>query len=296
MFESLCRSRVPVDADRLKSQAAEVGAVLSEASVRAGHAAEHLAHQTKGAAYQARDWAAPRVERAWSEGRRAAAPKLEEAVETAAERALPLVDKGHDRLVEDLLPKLVAAINTAAAATAVGADKARDIANARLTELAHVPPPTPPRKAHTGAKIFWSIAGLAVVGAVLAAFRRHQPTTDPWAEEPWEDVEPESHSGVRDTLAHAADAVGEAAGEAVAAARGTGEMLADKARALTEKEDVTAAATSDVVLDESAAAAVEVTPEPAADEAPKPAPRRSTRKAATPKDAVPEQDAGPADS
>ncbi len=285
MFESLRRSRVPVDTDRLKSQAAEVGAVLSEASARAGLAAEHLAHQTKDAAHQAKDWAAPRVERAWYEGRRAAAPKIEEAVETAAERALPLVDKGHDRLVEDLLPKLVAAINTAAAATAIGADKARDLANARLTGFAHVPPP-PPKKSRTGAKIFWSIAGLAVVGAVLAAFRRNQPTSDPWAEEPWEDLEEEAPlSRVRETLAEAADTVGEVAGEAVATARGTGEMLAEKARSLTEKEDASSTAASDVVQGDTPADE----PAPEAPATPvKPAARRATRKPATPKDAAPE--------
>ncbi len=295
MFDSLRRSRVPVDTDRLKSQAAEVGAALSEASIRAGHAAEHLAHQTKDAAYQAKDWATPRVERAWNEGRRVAGPKIEEAVETAAEKALPLVDKTHDRLVEEVLPKFVAALSAAAAAAAVGADKARDVANARLTELAHVEVPVPPKKSHTGAKIFWWLTGIAVVGAVIAAIRRNQPTSDPWAEEPWEDAEVEAkHGGVRDTLAHAADAVGEVAGEAVATARGTGEMLAEKARSLTDKDEAAAEPTAG----EPTAAAVEITPEATApaDEAAKPAPRRSTRKPATPKDVAPEQDAGTANS
>lgn len=289
MFDNLRRTRVQVDTDRLKNQAAEVGAVLSGASVRAGQTAEHLAHQAKDAAGQAKDWAAPRVERAWHEGRKAAAPKVEQAVEQVAEKALPLVDKTHDALVDDVLPKLVAAVNAAAAAAAVGADRARDVANVRLAELAHVPPPA---KKHTGAKIFWSIAGLAIVGAVLAAVRGRRPTTDPWAEEPWEEAELEAeHTSVRDTIADAADAVGEAAGEAVAAARGTGEVLAEKARAATHRaepvapvgsEDVTAplATPSDVV---------------AAAEETKPAPKRATRKPAT-KATPPKTDTGTADA
>ena len=43
MFDHLCRSAHPtVDADRLKSQAADVGALLSDASARAGQAAEMI--------------------------------------------------------------------------------------------------------------------------------------------------------------------------------------------------------------------------------------------------------------
>ena len=111
MTRHLRRSRQTVDADRLKSQAAELGGALSGASARAGQTATQLAHQAKEAAVQAKDWAAPRAEKAWYEGRKAAAPK----VERAAEMALPLVDKTHDRLVDDLIPKLVAAVTAAAA-------------------------------------------------------------------------------------------------------------------------------------------------------------------------------------
>jgi len=217
MFDHLCRSAHPtVDADRLKSQAADVGALLSDASARAGQAAETFAHQAKDAAVQAKDWAAPRVEKAWYEGMKAAAPK----VELAAEKALPLVDRTHDRLIDDVLPKLLAAVNAAAAAAAVGADKARDVASARLTDLAHIAP-EPPKKSHTGAKVFWSIAGLAIAGAVLAAFRRSRPTTDPWAEEPWEDAEEDLDARTTqlgDDLGDAADLVSKKAADVTAAA------------------------------------------------------------------------------
>lgn len=183
MLDRLRGSRPKLDTERLKVQAADVGAKLSDVTVRAGLTAEQLAEQAKEAAVHAKEWAAPRAERAWHEGKKAAAPKIE----AAAEKAIPLVDTAHDRLVDDILPKLVAAVTAAAGAAAVGADKAREVADAKLTELAHI---TPPKKKRTGAKVFWTIAGLAALGAVYAAFRRSGPTTDPWAEDPW-DAEPE---------------------------------------------------------------------------------------------------------
>jgi len=182
MLDRLRGSRPTLDADRLKSQAADVGVRLSDVAAHAAETAEQLADQAKEAAIHAKEWAVPRAEKAWYEGRKAAAPR----VEAAAEKAIPLVDTAHDRLVDDILPKLVAAITAAAGAAAVGADKAREVADARLTELAHV---APPPKKHTGAKVFWTIAGLAIAGAVVAVFRRRRPTTDPWAEEPWDEAE-----------------------------------------------------------------------------------------------------------
>ena len=262
MFDNLRRTRVQVDTDRLKSQAAEVGAVLSGASVRAGHTAENLAHQAKDAAHQAKGWAAPRVERAWYQGRATAQPKVEQAVEQVAEKALPLVDKTHDRLVEDIMPRLVAAINAAAAAAVIGADRARDAANERLSELAHVPPPAPP-KSHTGAKVFWSIAGLAVVGAVLAALRRNRPTTDPWAEEPWEEAEVEASTATVDTPTSA-----------------------------TVDTPTPGAEVSDDSTTSAAELAAALDPDEAAPVAPKPSRARRT----TTKPVDPEQDAGTANS
>ena len=239
MFDHLCRSAHPtVDADRLKSQTADVGALLSDASVRAGQAAETFAHQAKDAAVQAKHWAAPRVEKAWYEGMKAAAPK----VELAAEKALPLVDRTHDRLVDDVLPKLLAAVNAAAAAAAVGADKARDVASAKLTDLAHIAP-EPPKKSHTGAKVFWSIAGLAIAGAVLAAFRRNRPTTDPWAEEPWEDAEEDLDARTTqlgDDLADAADLVSKKAADVTAAVKDSSAKVAGLVQETAAKADAKA--------------------------------------------------------
>ena len=238
MLDRLRGSRPTLDTDRLKSQAADVGARLSDVTARAGLTAEQLAEQAKEAALHAKDWAAPRAEKAWYEGKKAAAPKIE----AAAEKAIPVVDTAHDRLVDDILPKLVAAITAAAGAAAVGADKARDVADAKLTELAHI---APPPKKHTGAKVFWSIAGLAIAGAVFAAFRRRQPSTDPWAEEPWDDAEADldaraadlqASEAIDDVLTPAAEATAvaergleTAEAEATAAAEETTEKLGESA-------------------------------------------------------------------
>jgi hypothetical protein len=248
MFDLLRRSaRHGVDTDRLRSHAADVGASLQHASSHAGQTAAQLADQARVGALQAVDWAAPRVEKALREGAKAAAPK----VERAAEKAVPLVDTAHDRLVEDLLPKLVAAVGALATATATGADKARDVTSAKLTELAHLEVPEP-KKSHTGAKVFWLIAGIAAVGAAIAAWRRSQPQHDPWAEQPWESAEhgadrfkhraAEAREEVRDDLGSAAEAVGEVAGEAVARtreatekAKEASERVAERAREATEK-------------------------------------------------------------
>lgn len=246
MFDHVRRHRPAVDADRIKEQAADLGAVIAD---RAADLAEHA----KTSALHAKDWAEPRVEhlvestrpraeKLWHDGVRAAQPK----VERAAEKSLPMVDTAHDKLVDDLLPKLVASLTAAAAATAAGADKARDVTSAKLSEIAHVEPPKPP-KSHTGAKVFWLVAAVAAIGAAFTAWRSSRPTTDPWAEQPWEpaggtpDFRARS-AGLNDTvtdvkheLGEAAEHVGELAGETVARTREATEKAAEKAREATEK-------------------------------------------------------------
>jgi phosphohistidine phosphatase SixA len=278
MTRYLCRSRRSVEADRLKNRAAEFSGAVSSASSRAGQTATQLAQQARDAAVHAKAWAAPRAEKAWYESRKATAPK----VERAAEMALPLVDRTHDRLVDDLLPKLVAAVNAAAAATAVGADRARDATAARLTDLAHIPVPEP-KKSRTGAKIFWSIAGLAVAGAVVAVFRRSRPMNDPWAEEPWETAERDLKARAAEELGDAADTVGQTAGLAVARTREASEKVAERAREATRK------ATARRKEEEADAAAAPAALEPKATTEPaatKPAPKPASSKPASSKPAV----------
>ena len=96
-----------VDTDKLKDQAAE--AVV----------------QAKDAAVQAKEWGAPkveaflewlqpRVEKAWQDSIQAAAPR----VEKAAGKAGPAIDTAHDKIVDEVLPKIVASFNAAAAGAA----------------------------------------------------------------------------------------------------------------------------------------------------------------------------------
>lgn len=238
MFDRIRRSASTVDAEQLKTQAAGIGAALGEASAQAQVAAAKLAEEARIAALHAKEWAGPRVEKAWRDGAKAATPKIE----AAAERAVPMVDTAHDTFVEDVLPKLVAAVSAAATAAAAGADKARDATSAKLTEMAHLEVPEPEKKSHVLATIMWLLAGAAAAGAALAAWNRSKPTTDPWAEQPWEPVDQDptdrfkaAAADVKYELGDAAEAVGEAAGETVARTRGATEKAAERAREAAEK-------------------------------------------------------------
>lgn len=231
MFDRIRAARTTVDAERLKSQAAELQAVLADAGSKANVTAAHLAEQARLQAAVAKewatphvehgvDWARPRLEKALAEGKHRAAPH----VEAAARKAVPVVDTAHDKLVDELLPKLVAAIGAAAAATAAGADKAHDVTAARLTELSHIET----KKSHKGRNVLLFLALAGAGAAAYQAWRRSTPTTDPWAEDPWQATpstttrRPDFQGVVEDVrheLEDAAEAVGEAAGEAVARTR-----------------------------------------------------------------------------
>lgn len=114
---------------RTVEHAAAMREWLSPMVERAAQVAREQALVARGhgrlAAGQAKDWAAPRVgaamgwatphlERGMERGLRVAAPRIE----AAAERAVPAVDAIRDRIVEQVLPRLVEAVNTAALAGA----------------------------------------------------------------------------------------------------------------------------------------------------------------------------------
>lgn len=216
----------PVEPVRL-TNAARLSAALAGASATAGQSATVMAEQAKLAAEQARlaaiqarywasphvtsavgwasphvtsarDWASPRVESAWRRSQEAASP----TVERVAGKAVPVVDTAYERLVQDLLPKVVASVTAAAAATAAGADKAHDATSARLRDLAHL---EPPKKSNTGAKVFWILTGLAAGGAAIAAWQRKGPSTDPWAEQPWEPLDDDPDATTTASLATSGD-------------------------------------------------------------------------------------------
>lgn len=173
-----------IDTEKVKEKAAEATALLSDVSSKAATQAGSFAAQAKDRASNAKDWAQPRVhdfiawltpraEKAWQDSVQAAAPQ----VEKAAGKAAPLIDSAHDKLVDDLLPKMVSAFN-AAADNAAAAQGKTSLA-ATVTDAAD--------KASKKSRKGWLIA-LAAGGAAVAGYvfwKRAQPQTDPWAE-PWE--------------------------------------------------------------------------------------------------------------
>jgi hypothetical protein len=76
--------------------------------------------------------------------------------------------------------------------------------------------------------MFWIFAGLLAGGAALFSWLRSRSTVDPWAE-PWDPGEPAPHrSDFTASVGDAADALGEAAGTAVAKGRDAGRRAAEK--------------------------------------------------------------------
>ena len=230
------RPKIDVDTERLKGQAAGLGATLADG-------AKHGAARASDAAGHAKDWTTPRVEAfvAWlvpqvehlyRESVKTAAPQ----VEKVAQKATPAIDTAHDKLVDELIPKLVAAMNEAAVKAGAQVGQAADIAatsagkqSKKVAKAARKAAEKAAKAEHkrSGAKVFWVVAGLAGAGAALFAWLRSRSTTDPWAE-PWEPADSGESLRARaqtaagdltDRVGDAADAVGEAAGTAVAKGR-----------------------------------------------------------------------------
>jgi hypothetical protein len=217
-----------IDSEKVKERAAEASALLSDVSSKAAIQAEALAAQARGQASSARDWAQPRVndfiawltpraEKAWQDSLQVAAPQ----VEKVAGKAAPLIDSAHDKLVDDLLPKMVATFNDAASSAASAQGKA---------SLAETVTAAADKANKKGSKKGWLIA-LAAGGAAVAGYvfwKRAQPQTDPWAE-PWEQG---TGADYTDGSARHASGVGSAAGSAVAKGKEAGAKAAQTAKDL----------------------------------------------------------------
>jgi hypothetical protein len=214
-----------IDTEKVKERAAEAAALLSDVSSKAATQAGAVAAQAKDRASNAKDWAQPRVsefiawltpraEKAWQDSLQAAAPQ----VEKAAGKAAPLIDTAHDKLVDDLLPKMVSAFNAAASNAASAQSSA--LAAAAAAEKA----------SKKSSKKGWLVA-LAAGGAAAAGYvfwKRAQPQTDPWAE-PWEQG---TGADYTDGAARHSSGVGSAAGSAVAKGKEAGAKAAQTAKDL----------------------------------------------------------------
>lgn len=159
-----------------KSRTDEATAKVQDATARTGRQIREKVVPAIGAkAHDAKQWATPHVER----GMEAAAPRVEAAVD----RVSPAVDATRDKIVEDLLPRLVDAVHAAAAAGAT-AGAAGQVARSRGQDAYSVLRGETEVKTRRKGKYKMFIvltAVAAAIGAAFAAFKRQAPKDDPWA-------------------------------------------------------------------------------------------------------------------
>lgn len=218
------------------SRKKKIDAEIRDHASDAGKAAREFAEQGKDWATPkveaAMDWAGPRVEKAWKAGVTATAPKLA----TAAGRSRDAVDVAHDKLVDDVLPKVIAALEDAAMAAKSGADNVQSQVHSAAGKAEKALKQQ--EKAAKGGSKFgktlgWVLVGSAVAGVGVLVWRRTQPVDDPWAEEYWDDAVAPAETNVPP----AAPALGEKAAEAATEAK---DKLAGAAKDASQKvEDVT---------------------------------------------------------
>lgn len=169
-----------------KAAAAEAAAARHLAAARllekVGPATAHARQNALLAAGSARGWASPRIERARERGIEAAAPR----VEAAADALAPRVDAARDKIVEEMLPRLVAAVTAAAAAAAAKTEAAHDRGVAALAETSSAARKTRhdlrgEKQARRGRTVVLLSVLVAALGAGFAIWKRSQPSEDPWA-------------------------------------------------------------------------------------------------------------------
>jgi hypothetical protein len=164
----------------------KVGPSAQQAAQQAAQAAQNAAQQAREsashAAEAAMEWATPRLEKA-RERQMATMTKAAPKVEHAAEALTPKVEHARDRIVDDVLPRIVEAVNAAAAAVAAKTDEAGDASVAGLKTIkkqAHEMQKAAKPK-HRLRNLLLILGALgAAVGAGYMAWKRSQPTEDPW--------------------------------------------------------------------------------------------------------------------
>jgi hypothetical protein len=169
--------------------AAEQAVALKDRLVPVVESGVHRgAAQAAYAAGAAKEWAQPRLEKGWEKTLEAAAPR----VEAAADKVTPAVDATRDKLVDDLIPRIVEAVAAAAAAAAAAKASAEDTASHAVTvagrrkdeALAHLPGQARKRRAARRRKlVLFSLIG-AAIAAGAAAFARSRTPQEPWTSAP----------------------------------------------------------------------------------------------------------------
>ncbi|MEP7017400.1 MAG: hypothetical protein ABI899_05195 [Actinomycetota bacterium] len=157
----------------LVSTAASVAEQLRERVVPAvGQVAESAMERVQPHVEAARLWAKPRVEH----GIEVAAPRLESAVSGLA----PKVDTARDKIVEELLPRLIEAITAFAAVSAAAKDEAVTRGTGAASILSGDATATPKRKKKGRLLLILGLLGAAAAG-VATFMKKSAPKDDPWA-------------------------------------------------------------------------------------------------------------------
>lgn len=185
------------------------------------------------------DWAAPRVEQVWNKGVNATAPRVVDA----ADKSRDAVDAAHDRLVDDVIPRIIKAMEDAAESAKSSADAAhgRTVAAIAAAEKAAKKQQAAANSNKLAKTLGWVLVGTAIAGAGVLIWRRTQPVDDPWAEEYWDDATVSSSStpSVVDKAKHAASdaaaSLSDAAGKAKAAAADAVDKAKDAAGDVADK-------------------------------------------------------------
>jgi hypothetical protein len=163
------------------STAGQVREKVGPAVAQAAQAALAAKDWTQPHVEAARDWAKPHVEH----GIEMAAPKVETAVQSLA----PKVDTARDKIVDDVLPRITAALAAAAAASAAARDEAVAAGHEAAVrgsgaKSVLVGEAVAKHKRHLGkgGKLALVAGVLAALGAAAAYFvKRSAPQDDPWA-------------------------------------------------------------------------------------------------------------------
>ena len=163
------------------STAGQVREKVGPAVAQAAQAALAAKDWTQPHVEAARDWAKPHVEH----GIEVAAPKVETAVQSLA----PKVDTARDKIVDDVLPRITAALAAAAAASAAARDEAVAAGHEAAVrgsgaKSVLVGEAVAKHKRHLGkgGKLALVAGILAALGAAAAYFvKRSAPQDDPWA-------------------------------------------------------------------------------------------------------------------
>jgi hypothetical protein len=208
MFRTKQQSRTEAARDHARAAAADLGLAAGEListfrETAAAVSASDVASKAKSRAYAAKEVATPAIQEAADAARErlqaaaaSARDAADEALHEAADRTRPTVEAAQATLVESVVPKVSAALVTAAAALAAGAEQAREVAGPHL-EQAKETAAVGGHRAHgaysvlrgdavakkRGGKGRWLLAvGLtAATVAAVAAFRKQKQAEDPWA-------------------------------------------------------------------------------------------------------------------